>query len=346
MFKIATSLVILLGLTSPLAAGPCTNNNWQPTFVHDLDNEDGPYYVTPNSTFVKLRWEQNGGYVANACELVRGPQDTRNPRGFTTCREYTRIQCGCTRSIPGNDTCAAFLRWHPASPPVPGPGPTATGLVNISPGMWLLAPQYHGVITRGSNSIVLHGGAWTNGRLKNGVYDGNRIFSTEIFDFSAGGDAYMQFSVNAGGRYLALWPRVLEGVSVHFVTTEHAWDRSVIVPENQPLFAHLRVEPGGAYRITLATGAYDNGGGSVVNSNTGRLANPRGRLEMLFGDNYVGVAASITITEAMVDIASAAAPPPPPDRGNGAGLPGGAACSRESDCASSLCLLGVCAPAQ
>ena len=122
---VALAALLIVGLAAPLAAAPCTNNNWQPTFVHDLDNEDGPYYVGAGGGFLKLNWDQSGGYVPHACDLVRGPEDTRDPRGFTTCEDYTRIQCGCSRSLPGNDTCAAFLRWHPATSAQNGAGGAA-----------------------------------------------------------------------------------------------------------------------------------------------------------------------------------------------------------------------------
>jgi hypothetical protein len=86
----------------------CRDNFWQPTFVHDIDRPDGPYYVMPNLQFVKLRG--NGPeWIAHACELIRA-HGVRDLRGFTTCQEYTRIQCGCKRGVSeGNITCAKFL---------------------------------------------------------------------------------------------------------------------------------------------------------------------------------------------------------------------------------------------
>ncbi|MBL8705105.1 MAG: hypothetical protein JNM30_09690, partial [Rhodospirillales bacterium] len=81
MHRVAAVAAAAMMLASGAMAGPCTNNNWQPTFVHDLDMEDGPYYVTADINFLKLRWEQAGGFVPHACELIRGPQDLRNRRG-------------------------------------------------------------------------------------------------------------------------------------------------------------------------------------------------------------------------------------------------------------------------
>ena len=337
---------------SPLAAAPCTNNNWQPTFVHDLDNEDGPWYVTDQMGFMRLRWVANGGYVPHACELAPSVQFTRNPRGYTNCQQYTRVQCGCSRFIPGNDTCAAFLAFHSAA--VVPPAQPAGSSINVPGSQFTPAPQYSGAVQVLGNAVVLNGGAWTNGRLQNGFYDGNRVFSAETFDFSQGGDAYMQLVVNGAGQYMGFWPRVLKGVGIPHMSTHHSWANSVVVEDNETLFAHVRVEPGGAYTIRIARGAYDDNGGQIVLQGSGILANPRARLDLQFGDNYAGTAASITIAEAMVRTGGPAAsnPPPlqpaaqPPSTGLRGNLPGGAACSSETDCASSICLLGVCAPAQ
>jgi len=97
-------------------AAPCDNNSWQPTFVHDLENEDGPWYVAPQITFTKLRGNDGASWIGHACELIRA-LGVRDQRGFTSCQDYTRIQCGCSRNIPGNSTCAGFLQSHPRRVP-------------------------------------------------------------------------------------------------------------------------------------------------------------------------------------------------------------------------------------
>ncbi|MCK6453218.1 MAG: hypothetical protein L6R19_20570 [Alphaproteobacteria bacterium] len=397
----AVVLAVLLA-SSPLHAAPCSNDQWQPTFVHDLDRDDWPYYVTADGNFLKLEHRQPGGFVPHACELLRGPQDLRDRRGFTTCQEYTRVQCGCSRNIPGNRTCAAFLTWNaaaappaPAVPPPQGPGasvappsgvgivppggvstappygqpaappayppparpPVATAMpapapapfaaqpVSVPASDWQQAPQYRGALQPGPNGLVVQGGPWTNGRLKDGYYDGSRVFSTQSFDLSRGGDVHLRFLANGGGQYMGIYPRLLEGVGVRFLTTHHSWSNSVVIPDNTWMFAHLRVEPDGSYRISVARSNYDDRGGQSVYSNSGRLANPRGRLELHFVDNYAGPRASIVIGEAVVTAggappASAGMAPPP---ATGGGRPAGATCRGPSDCASSICLLGVCA---
>lgn len=110
-----TSMISVLGIASA-DAGPCRNNDWQPTFVHDLDNEDGPWYVTPNGGYLKLR-TRNNSWISHACDLIR-QSGLRNRRGYTTCRAYTRVQCGCKRGISErNSACAGFLRQHRTARP-------------------------------------------------------------------------------------------------------------------------------------------------------------------------------------------------------------------------------------
>ena len=105
-------LASLLG--SPLAAAPCDSDYWQPTFVHDLENEDGPWFVTRQGAFIKLQGA-SGTWVTQACQMIES-YGLRDRRGFTSCQEYTRVQCGCSRNIRGNTTCASFLaRRNPAA---------------------------------------------------------------------------------------------------------------------------------------------------------------------------------------------------------------------------------------
>ena len=89
----------------------CRDNNWQPTFVHDVDKPDGPYYVLPNNGgFVKLRGNSSADWIAHARELIQA-YGVRDPQGYTRPEEYVRVQCGCKRGISeGNSTCAQFMR--------------------------------------------------------------------------------------------------------------------------------------------------------------------------------------------------------------------------------------------
>jgi hypothetical protein len=372
MYRTLLILAALIAFAGPVASSPCTNNNWQPTFVHDLEFPDGPWHVGSQGSFTQLEWSANGGYVPHACRLVPDKNATRNPRGWTSCSEYMRVQCGCSRSIPGNSTCAAFLAGHTVAipgpiaggpnqpgglanvaPPVPQPPPPigAARSINVPASGFQQAQQYRGAVTPQGNSIVLTGGAWTNGRLANGAYDGNRIQSKEAYDFSAGGDGYMRIVANGAGKYMGFWPRVIEGVSVNHMSTHHSWANSVVVKDNEPVFAHVRVERGGDYRVTVASGNYDDQGGKIIYSNTGKLSNPRARLDLQFADNYAGEAASVTVSETIVKTAATptatvepAQPITPQAPPSGGKKGNGESCGAPEDCASSICLLGVCAP--
>jgi hypothetical protein len=93
----------------------CLDNHWQPTFVHDVDRPEpsgAPFYVMPDGNFIKLRGNTGPEWIAHARELIQR-YGVRDPRGFTTPEEYTRIQCGCRRGLSeGNNTCARFLAGH------------------------------------------------------------------------------------------------------------------------------------------------------------------------------------------------------------------------------------------
>ena len=128
-------LMLFVGMNTAEAAA-CTNNNWQPTFVHDLDNPYGPWYVLPNRQFIKLRIVNNSDWTPHACDLIKR-SGVRDRRGYTNCQQYTRVQCGCQRGVSeGNSMCASFLARHnnripvlsyetattrPAQPPVVRP---------------------------------------------------------------------------------------------------------------------------------------------------------------------------------------------------------------------------------
>ena len=108
----------LFSVGSVVEAAPCTGNDWQPTFVHDLDNPDGPWYVTPNGQFEKLRIVNNLDWTPHACDLINR-SGVRDRRGYSNCQQYTRVQCGCGRGLSeGNATCATFLARHNNAQPV------------------------------------------------------------------------------------------------------------------------------------------------------------------------------------------------------------------------------------
>lgn len=107
-----TLILILFAGINTAQAAPCTNNNWQPTFVHDLDNPDGPWYVTPNGQFIKVQIVNNQDWTPHVCDLIN-QYGVRDYTGYTNCQNHTRVQCGCKRGLSeGNSTCANFLSGH------------------------------------------------------------------------------------------------------------------------------------------------------------------------------------------------------------------------------------------
>ncbi len=228
----------------------------------------------------------------------------------------------------------------PQGPRASGPrgGALTTGIsVALSANAWVRIAPHVGNVNGGAQGLAVSGGAWTNGQLKEGRIDGNRVNSSERFNFASGGDVYMAFVINGGGKYMGLYPRIVAGVSVMHITTHNSWAGSVVVPDDSLLFGHLRVEPGGRYLLGIAQGNYDDRGGQVLVRANGQLANLTSPLELHFLDNYAGASASLLIKEAWVYL--------PGNAGvsGSAARTGPGACGSNADCPGSVCLLGICA---
>ncbi len=218
-----------------------------------------------------------------------------------------------------------------ATPPVqPGGGRAATRLP-LAPNGWTRVAVFVGNLSQTRAGLRLSGGAWTNGRVKNGRRDGNSVRSRQSFNLGSGGEVFVKFQVDGGGKYMAFTPRLFSGVGIRHMSTHNSWAGSVVVRDRSWLYGHLVVNRDGGYRLTISRGNYDVNGGSVIANSSGRLQNSVGHVEMQFVDNYAGRAANITIGEARVV------------RGSTGGLLGaGASCSRPNQCRSGICLLGQC----
>jgi hypothetical protein len=126
---------LFVGAT-PALADNCTGNDWQPTFVHDRENEDGPWFVFPGGGFKRLDGDTADNWKHEACDLI-GRFGLRDTRGFTVCEDYTRVQCGCSRADTSNATCAAFLAGRsiaPSGPSGSGSGGGSSGASNSGGG--------------------------------------------------------------------------------------------------------------------------------------------------------------------------------------------------------------------
>ena len=187
--------------------------------------------------------------------------------------------------------------------------------VALNPGSWRQLQNNRGPLSQGQGGLVLHGDEWTNGKLKNGKFDGNGVESNKVFDLKNGGDVYMTFKVNDGGKYLAIFPKVFSEAGYKLLTTDHVWAGSVVVPNNTNLYAHIKVDTNGKYKTTVCKGSYDDKGGSRISDYNGTLKNTKGRVRIRFVDNYAGTKAYLVILKAEVCIppktAVAVAPPEP-----------------------------------
>jgi len=136
MSRVASCILIILVVTAIAEASPCRSNDWQPTYVHDLVNNDGiPYYVMPDGSFVELTGDWTNQSGPGMCCLY----GVRDSRGFTTCFDYTRVQCGCDLESAVNDTCRRFLALRGSSS-LPGPQGTVR-ILSASSGQDLVGPS-------------------------------------------------------------------------------------------------------------------------------------------------------------------------------------------------------------
>jgi hypothetical protein len=126
MQRFRNSILILAALTVTLPgiqeahAEACRGRGWTPTFVHDLDHPDGPWFNLGSGRFERTILSASGSYVPHACDQIRA-YGIRDYTGYTDCQHYTRIQCGCRRGYSETKpACAQFLRQHTsAQPPRP-----------------------------------------------------------------------------------------------------------------------------------------------------------------------------------------------------------------------------------
>jgi hypothetical protein len=100
-------IAILLGATgtgaSVSAAGECTGNDWQPTFVRHDAVAPTVYYATPSGGFAPMSDPQQ---AQNTCTA----EGVREPINGQTCaqRSWGDFGCGCNITPSPNATCAAF----------------------------------------------------------------------------------------------------------------------------------------------------------------------------------------------------------------------------------------------
>lgn len=95
------------------------------------------------------------------------------------------------------------------------------------------------------------------------------------------------------------------GVAVPYMSTHNSWAGSVVVPDGMPLFAHLRIQPDGSYRLVITSGNYDLHGGGLLLQSAGKLTRLLAPLELHLGDNYASERAGLLVTETKVHLEAA-----------------------------------------
>lgn len=195
---------------------------------------------------------------------------------------------------------AELGRTSPSGQPEPSrtEGAIRATAVPLLPTAWMRVGAQSGQIRRSDQGLVLAGGAWTNGRVVNGRADGILARSAETFDFSNGGEVYISFRPNGAGKYMAFTPRLVSGVAVPYMSTHNSWAGSVVASDGMPLFAHLRIQPDGNYRLVIASGDYDVRGGKALLQSAGKLDKLAVPLELHIVDNYASEQAGLLVTEA------------------------------------------------
>jgi len=173
----------------------------------------------------------------------------------------------------------------------------------LSPSAWQQEQARFGRLETTGDGLLLRGDNWTNGGMKNGRTDGNAVLSAGQYDLSRGGDVFMVFAVDGGGKYMAIYPRLFSTINVPHMSTHHSWAGSVVVPEKRWLFAHLRVDASRRYELTVSLNNYDNQGGQVIYRQSGTLSSTSGRVAISFGDNYAGTGAVLIIHQVTVCVA-------------------------------------------
>lgn len=152
-----------------------------------------------------------------------------------------------------------------------------------------LPPQFAG------GGLRILGSGWTNGRVQDGMTDGNRLDSLSTHNF-VGRTVTVDFTVDGGGKYMALNIEP-NGLPAHFFSTHNSWDGSRILPQHDRLVMALKIEENGKWTQVVR----DKSNDAIVASQGGRanaeqLAKLRNaRFKVSFGDNHAGRDTSITV---------------------------------------------------
>jgi hypothetical protein len=130
---------------------------------------------------------------------------------------------------------------------------------------------------------------------------GGRLQTVDFFDFS-NAEVYVKWKVSGNGDYAAY--NVLAGGSGlgKENTTDHSFNGSVVIQENQWYYTYARFNPDTTITVYRSTGDFYLDGGTLLDSTHIQVDPKRwelivkdGKLMVSMGDNYAGVNASMTL---------------------------------------------------
>lgn len=324
----AVCVVLLFAGAQAAQADACRNDGWQPTFVHDLDLPDGPWYVTASGQFAHLKITQSQSWTPHACDLIE-QGGIRDRQGYTVCEDYTRIQCGCQRGVSeGNRTCAAFLGLHTRQYQV-----ELYDAISGGNGGNSAIPSVGGGLVRDPNfaGFGASGGPW----------------GTNV--------QYGQFGIwwNSGGASSTAGTVDLQGVAAQtglYIRNTSGRGPNVFGTTAQ----RIAVQQGQTYRISflgMAQGLGSNGGVNIAIDPEWRIrpvSMPGGSYDWRrFEGTFVAPANSIDLRIISEDSGEVWITDMSLELVGSSGGSGGHAgsCQTDADCPNSVCLLGQCAPA-
>ena len=173
--------------------------------------------------------------------------------------------------------------------------------ISLDPQYWKQDNRHRIPLVKTSEGLLLRGDDWTNGRVgKDGFSDGNSAISRDKFDFKNGGEVILKFKINGAGKYLNMFPRIFSPASYQLATTHHSFMKSVVLPENEWLYAHFISKPDKRFKTTICRYNYDFDNGKPILTHTGVMSGTEGHVYLIFADNYLGKAQSIVIGDAAV----------------------------------------------
>jgi len=181
-----------------------------------------------------------------------------------------------------------------------------TTVVGCNLAAWQQAEKHDArIVETTDGKLTLHGANFTNAKLVNGRYDGNRIVSISTFNLEWA-DVFYKFVADGADSYQSM-TLAAENIPSPRMSTHHSFADSVLVEKQTPYFVHISLQNNGIIKWTLSKNAYATESGSevVASKRIPLMLDQQEKLKVTrlvvgFGDNYAGREASMTLLEAKV----------------------------------------------